>query len=131
VDGIKQLTDLQMAVMSAVWRRGEATTTQVHAALEEERQLALTTVSTILSRLEKYGLLTHRTEGRQYVYRALVSQNEVRRSRITEVIDQFFQGSPADLVYHLISESEVTDDELEKILALIEAREKGGPDDDQ
>ena len=131
MDGIKQLTDLQMAVMSAVWGRGEATTAQVHAALEAERQLALTTVSTILSRLEKYGLLTHRTEGRQYVYRALVSQNEVRRSRITEVIDQFFQGNPADLVYHLISESEVTDDELEKILALIEAREEGDHDDDQ
>jgi len=131
VDGIKMLTDLQMAVMSAVWRRGEATTAQVHAALQEKRQLALTTVSTILSRLEKYGLLTHRTEGRQYVYRALVSQNEVRRSRITEVIDQFFQGNPADLVYHLISESEVTDDELEKILALIEAKEKGDHDDDQ
>jgi predicted transcriptional regulator len=85
----------------------------------------------MLSRLEKYGILAHRTQGRQYVYRPLVSQHEVRRSRLAQVVEQFFRGNPADLVYHLISESEVGDEDLERILALIEAKERERDDDGQ
>jgi len=124
VERIKQLTDLQMAVMNVLWQQGEATVAQVHASLQEKRQLASTTVATVLSRLEKYGMLTHRTEGRQYVYRPLVSRGEVRRSQLTKLIDRFFQGNPADLVYHLINETEVDDEDFERILALIESKEQ-------
>ncbi|MBN1811151.1 MAG: BlaI/MecI/CopY family transcriptional regulator [Anaerolineae bacterium] len=120
---IKQLTDLQMDVMQVLWQQSEATVSQVHAALHEERQLAMTTVATLLSRLEKYGLLTHRAEGRQYVYRPLVSQSEVRRSQLTDLIDQFFHGNPADLVYHLINEAEVDDEDLARLQVLIESKE--------
>jgi BlaI family penicillinase repressor len=123
VDRIKRLTDLQMAIMGVLWQQVEATVTQVHAALQDERDLAPTSVATLLSRLEKYELITHRTSGRQYVYRPLVSQSEVRRSRLTRLIDDFFQGSPADLVYHLISEADVADEDVARILFLIEARE--------
>lgn len=120
---IRQLTNLQMDVMQVLWQQNEATVSQVHAALHEERQLAMTTVATLLSRLEKYGLLTHRTEGRQYVYRPLVSQSEVRRSQLTDLIDQFFHGNPADLVYHLINETEVNEDDLARLQVLIESKE--------
>ena len=119
----RQLTNLQMDVMQVLWEQNEATVSQVHAALHEERQLAMTTVATLLSRLEKYGLLTHRTEGRQYVYRPLVSQSEVRRSQLTDLIDQFFHGNPADLVYHLINEAEVDDEDLAHLQVLIESKE--------
>jgi len=119
----KELTNLQMDVMQVLWEQGEATVSQVHAALQEERKLAPTTVSTLLSRLEKYGLLTHRAEGRHYIYRPLVSESEVRRSHLTELIEQFFHGNPADLVYHLINETEVDDEDLARLQALIESKE--------
>jgi BlaI family penicillinase repressor len=120
----KQLTNLQMDVMQVLWQRGEATVAHVHAALQDERKLAMTTVATLLSRLEKYGLLTHRSEGRQYVYRPLVSQSEVRRSRLTELIDQFFHGNPADLVYHLINEAEIDSEDIAHLQSLIESNEQ-------
>ncbi|MDY6877876.1 MAG: BlaI/MecI/CopY family transcriptional regulator [Chloroflexota bacterium] len=124
MERIKQLTDLQTAVMNVLWQQDEATVAQVHASLQEERQLAFTTVATILSRLEKYGLLAHRTEGRQYVYRPLVSRSEVRRSQLTKLLNRFFQGNPADLVYYLINESAVDDEDIGRILALIESKEE-------
>ncbi len=129
MERIKQLTNLQMAVMNVLWQQGEATVAQVHASLQQEHGLAPTTVATMLSRLEKYGILTHRTQGRQYVYRPLVSQHEARRSRLAQVVDQFFRGNPADLVYHLISEAEVDDEDLERIVALIESKERQENDD--
>ena len=88
----------------------------------------MTTIATLLSRLEKYGLITHRTEGRQYIYLPLVSQSEVRRSRLNALIDHFFQGNPTDLVYHLINESEVTDEDVARIVALIESKERENDD---
>ena len=68
--------------------------------------------------------MQHRTQGRQYVYRLLVSRNEARRSRLAQVVEQFFRGNPADLVYHLLDKSEVDDEDLGRILALIEAKER-------
>jgi predicted transcriptional regulator len=124
----RQLTDLQTAVMQVLWRQGEATVVQVHAALQEKRRLATTTVATLLSRLEKYGFLTHRAEGRQYIYRPLVSQSEVRQSQVAGLIEQLFQGNPADLMCHLINESEVESEDLARIAALIES--KGSEDGD-
>jgi predicted transcriptional regulator len=53
----------------------------------------------------------------------LVSQSEVRRSQLTDLIDQFFHGNPADLVYHLINEAKVDDEDLARLQALIESRE--------
>jgi predicted transcriptional regulator len=120
----RQLTDLQTAVMKVLWQQGEATVVQVHAALQKRRRLAMTTVATLLSRLERYGFLAHRTEGRQYIYRPLVSQSEVRQSQVTGLIDQLFQGNPADLMYHLINESEVENEDLARIVALIESKER-------
>ena len=65
-----QLGDLQLAIMRELWRAGEATVATVHAALQDERGLALTTIATMLSKMEKKGVVEHRSEGRQYVYRA-------------------------------------------------------------
>lgn len=96
----------------------------VQEALQGQRDLAATTIATILTRLEKQGLVAHRKEGRQYVYRALVSESEVRRSTVSDVVLHLFHGDPAELVSHLLSEFEMGADDLAQVKALIEAREK-------
>ena len=68
-----QLTDLQLALLRVLWTRGEATVTEMVEALRPERDLAPTTVATLLSRLEKRRVVSHSTRARQYVYRARVS----------------------------------------------------------
>ena len=120
----KRLTDLQMAVMEVLWQQEEATAAQVHDSLQESRQLAFTTVATMLSRLDKYGLVTHRVEGRQYVYRPLLSRQQVCHRQLSTLIDRFFRGNPADLAYHLLDEGEVSPDDLERLLVLIESRKE-------
>ena len=118
-----QLSELQMAVMRILWQRSEATVNQVHAALQPERALAPTTVATVLSRLEKKGIIIHRTEARQYVYRPLVSKHEVRRSRVADLVKQLFQGDPAALIRHLLKHSEISPADLKQVKALIVSKE--------
>ncbi|MEQ8329895.1 MAG: BlaI/MecI/CopY family transcriptional regulator [Longimicrobiales bacterium] len=122
------LTELQLAILQVLWDRGEASTQDVQEALQDERGLAVTTVATLLSRLEKKGVLTHRREGRQYVYRALVTQAEVRRSKVRALTENLFGGDPAALMTHLVRADEVDADELARIRALIDEAEAAGGD---
>ena len=71
------LTELQIDLMDVLWERDEATAAEVCEALSTTRGLALSTVSTLLTRLEKKGVVTHRKEGRQHIYRATVSRGDV------------------------------------------------------
>ena len=116
------LSPLQLAVLRTVWQRGEATVAEVHAALEPERRLASTTVATLLTRLEKRGFLTHRMEGRQFIYRSTISELEVRRSMVSELTRTLFQGDPAALVSHLIKTEDIRPGDLERVRALLAAR---------
>ena len=113
------LTELQLAILQVLWEDGEATTQAIHARLTEERGLALTTVATILSRLEKRGVLAHRKEGRQYVFRPLVTRPEVRRSKIRELMETLFEGDAAALVHHLVRSEETAPEDLARIKAMI------------
>jgi len=108
------LSDLQIAVMRVLWEHGERSVTDVAATLGEERGLKYTTVATLLTRLEKRGVVRPRREGRQLVYRALVSEPQVRRSMVAELIDSLFGGNAQELVAHLVSESEIARGDLER-----------------
>lgn len=125
----KQLGDLQIAIMRALWRLEEGTVSQVHSALTEERDLAPTTIATVLSRLEKGGLIAHTTESRQYVYRPIVSKREFLRSAVSDLVEKLFQGDPAALVSHLLKESDIAAGDLQRVKAMIEVKEKQEGDD--
>ena len=109
------LGDLQHAIMSVLWARGEATTSDVHEALREERGLALTTIATMLRKMEDKGIVAHRSEGRQFVYRPTVSEDQVRRSMVGELVERLFGGDPKALVAHLVSENEIDAGELDEL----------------
>jgi BlaI family transcriptional regulator, penicillinase repressor len=114
-----KLDELQIAVMQVLWKLGESTVTQVQEALREDRDLAITTIGTILSRLEKKGAVKHRTEGKKYIYMATVSEADTRQSMVSGLINQMFQGKTSSLVNHLLKESEFDASELEQLQQLL------------
>jgi BlaI family penicillinase repressor len=121
------LTELQLALMRALWERGEATVVEVQEALAPTRPLAQSTVATLLSRLEKKGLLSHRVDGRQYIYRPAASEADVKRSMVgqfAELAEGLFQGDVAALVSHLLLAQDVAPGDLARVRALVEARER-------
>ncbi len=121
-----ELSELQLAVMRVLWQKSRATVAEVQEALEPERGLALTTVATVLTRLEKAHLVAHRPAGRHYVYRPLVSEEEVRRSMVSALAERLFEGDVAALVSHLVSAREIEPGDLARVRKLIEAKEREG-----
>jgi BlaI family transcriptional regulator, penicillinase repressor len=121
------LTDLQLAIVRVLWERGECTVAMTQAALLPERPLAQTTVATILTRLEKRGVVAHRPNGRQFVYRALVTEGDVRLSMVRSLTDMLFGGSSAALINHVLLDRGVTEQEfgeLRRIVAAAGERER-------
>ena len=126
-----QLSDLQLGLLRILWDCGEATALEVHTALvEQDRGLAPTTVSTMLSRLEKKGAVVHRREGRQFIYRALVCEVDVRRSMLSRVTDSFFGGDVSALVSHLVEGRGVDPDDVARLQQLLAERSGGAEEQD-
>jgi len=119
----QKLGDLQLAILRVLWARGEATVSEVHEALEDERGLAPTTIATMLTKMEKKGVVEHRSEGRRFVYLPQVSEGEVQRSMVATLTSQLFQGDVSALVNHLLSEHPISARELGELRGLIAARE--------
>ena len=122
------LGDLQHAIMAVLWTRGEATTAEVHEALREERGLAFTTIATMLRKMEDKGVVTHRADGRQFVYRPTVSEDQVRRSMVGELVERLFGGDPKALVAHLVSENEIDPGELAALKRRVGSGRRRGRD---
>lgn len=123
MDESHHLGDLQLAIMRTLWNGGEASVAEVHEALEPERGLALTTIATMLAKMEKKGVVEHRADGRRFIYRPTVSEGQVRRSMVSDLTSQLFRGDVYALVNHLLSEHEIDSRELDRLRGLIAARE--------
>ena len=119
-----QLADLQYAIMRVLWRDGEASVAHVHEVLGSDKERALTTIATMLAKMEKKGVVDHRAEGRRFIYRPTVSEGQVRRSMVTDLTSQLFRGDAFALVNHLLSEHEIDARELDQLRGLIAAKEK-------
>jgi predicted transcriptional regulator len=123
------LTDLQLAILRVLWDRGSATASDITDALKSSRGLAQQTIATILSRLERRGIVQHETRQRQYIYSAVLSEPDARRTMLAELTDRVFEGDVAALVSQLLSAREMSAGDLARVKALISAHEvtRGSP----
>ena len=116
----RPLTRHELEIMDVVWRAGEATVQEVCDALS--RPLAYTTVMTTLSVLHsRKAVLERSKQGRAFVYRPLVSRQEVSHSLLHDLRSVLFGESLPSLVLKLVDDQSVS---REDIVALREALEK-------
>jgi predicted transcriptional regulator len=116
---VHRLGDLQLRIMQILWTRQQATVAEVHATLAGERDLAYTTIATMLRKMEARGLVKHRLDGRSFVYRAAVAEDAVSQGMADHLVDRLFEGSLSDMVHHLLTTREVSHEELSKLEKMI------------
>src|SRR2546429_5767889 len=125
-----QSTGLQRAILRGRGDRGEATVQDIWEALHAERGLAQTTVATMLSRLERRGVVTRRAppESRQYHYRAAVTEREVQHSMVGELTERLVDGDVTALVQHLLTAQDLSPGDIARIRDMIERVETNAPE---
>jgi predicted transcriptional regulator len=119
-----QLGDLQYAIMQVLWETGQAAVSDVHRALLAERGLAPTTIATMLVKMEKKGIVRHRTEGRKFIYEPKITSSQVAESMIGHVAARLFGGDVTALVSHLLSTQDIDAEELQRLKRDIARREQ-------
>ena len=124
-----ELTELQIDILRVLWERGEASVAEVCEALLPARDLAQTTVATLLTRLERRGVVTRRAEQRTYIYRAEVSEHDVRESMVGGLTERMFAGDVTALVNHLLASQEVAPGDLARLRAMIDEIEERGEEE--
>src|SRR5918996_5809341 len=120
------LTRRERQIMDILYRRGRATAAEV---LEElPGQTSYSTVRTQLRVLEEKGHVRHEEEGLRYVYLPAVARHAARKSALRPLVDTFFDGWAEKVVGALLGGegARVSDEELERIAALVAKAKKGG-----
>jgi BlaI family transcriptional regulator, penicillinase repressor len=119
------LASLQLAIMRILWHRGEATVAEVRDLLATEgRDLAYTTIATMLAKMERKGQVCHRAAGKAFVYQPALVQEQVSRSMVTDLAERLFGGDVTQMVSHLLDGCEVSAAELVRLKALIKKKEQ-------
>ena len=119
-----QLGDLQLAIMRVLWTRGTASASEVHQTLLPERGLAVTTIKTMLRKMEERKLVSHRAKGRQFIYRPRIAESDVREGMVGDLVQRMFRGDSAALVNHLIEAGDIDAGELDELRARLAKRRK-------
>jgi predicted transcriptional regulator len=117
-------TDRELDIMAVLWDRGSATVTEMRERIPDE--LAYTTVLTVLRTLEEKGHVGHRDEGKAHRYFPLVERRVAGRSALTRLIETVFNGSPELLLTQLVSDKELSEEQLKRLRRLMDARLKSG-----
>lgn len=123
-ESIDDLGELQKAVMEAVWELGEGTVQQVRDRLDREPQPAYTTILSVMQKLEKAGWLSHRPEGRSYVYLPTKSRDEAGSSTLRTFIDRAFRGDPLLLFQRLLDDKGLSERDLSEIKRMIDQKRR-------
>lgn len=118
--GDVKLSDQQYQLMQALWHLKDGSAKAVHHQLAH-LGLAHTTVATILTRLEKRGVLSSRTEGRERIYTPLISESDARRSMVSSLVGTLFKGDDKQLLAHLVKETDLESGDLEDIQKMLAA----------
>src|SRR3954468_2901564 len=106
--------------MKALRQVGEGGVADVLAALAADgKELAPTTVATLLQRLSKQGWVKHRKNGRQFLYRARVNEKQAAQGMLQRVLKSFFHGKISALTAQLLESEQVTAQDLEELQALL------------
>jgi BlaI family transcriptional regulator, penicillinase repressor len=121
------LTPLELEIMTVLWDTGPAGVQAVQSRLQE-RELAYTTVQTMLNILHRKGKVKRTLKDRAYVYRAVLSRPRVVRQAVSQVIERFFGGSADRLVLNLVKTRQLTPDSLARIQKELKEEESHGDD---
>ena len=119
------LTEFEQRIMNILWTKKEASVREATEILSLDKPVAYTTVLTMFKILKEKGYVAYRKQGKAFIYHAVVNQKEARKSALSKLIDQLFNGSPEILAQHLMEENDVDLSELKALREKIEGMKEG------
>lgn len=118
-------TPAELRLLDVLWRLGEGTIDDILEASEESPPPNYKTVQTILRIMEGKKLVTHRVNGRAFVFRPRVQRDDVNRLSVRSLLTRHFAGSPSDLLLNLLEDEHIDAAELKAMEEAIHRYRQG------
>jgi predicted transcriptional regulator len=118
------LTPQELAIMKVVWSLETATVRDIYEQLRESRDVAYTTVLTMMKILEQKGYVKKTRADRAFVYRPTRPRQQVLGGMVREFIDRVFDGASRPMLLHLVKETKLSEKERKALLRAIEEVEE-------
>lgn len=122
------LTPLELEIMNVLWETGPANVQAVQKSLK--RELAYTTVQTMLNILQRKGRVKRSMRDRAYVYQPTISRKKALSETVSDVVEKLFGGSAESLVMSLVDAKRLTPEKLARLKKLVEQSQGGGDEND-
>jgi predicted transcriptional regulator len=111
----RPLTELQQAILELIWSKESATSEEIRSALGSRYPLKDSSVRTLLRRLEARGFVTHRVDGKVFVYRARMLARSIAARAVQQIIDRFCAGSVEQFLVGMVDEKVLPMREIERL----------------
>jgi predicted transcriptional regulator len=119
----KHPTELELEILKVLWREPRVPVRHVRDALSKGRDLAYTSVMTVMNIMVDKGYLKRVKDGNGYVYEPIITRESTTRHMLRDTVNRLFDGSVSAAMVHLLDESELNDGEMKELRKLI--RRKG------
>ena len=124
-DTLPELSPLELDIMNVMWDLGECTSAQVIAEYRKKRELANTTIRTVLANIRKKGYVEVVASVEPRIrFRAKVSKQSVARRSVKQMLSSLFGGSTREAIAFLMKEENIDPSELEEIRRMIDEYEE-------
>ena len=117
-------TELELEILKVLWETGPAPVRTIRDALAARRALAYTSVMTMLNIMTDKGYVRRTKSGNSYVYRPVLNREKTMNRMLGDLVDRLFEGSAATAAVQLLETSDLDDEELKALRALIRRKTK-------
>ena len=119
-------TERELEILKILWERGQASVREVYEQMSRSAPIVQNTVQAFLRTMEEKGLVTHRTEGRTFIYEPVPRRDETKNRLVSRMLQRVFDGAIDQLVQSALSLRQPTRQELQKLEELIERAKSRG-----
>jgi len=122
----RMFTNAEMQFMKVLWEKGEATPDEISDALAGiGRNLTYGTIRNMLVVMIEKGYVARRKRSKVYLYRAVVGEEEAKKTMLQDMLTRVFDGSESSMVATLLSAKDVRENELDEIRRLVDEEKEG------
>ena len=120
-----QPTEAELEILQILWQKQPASVKVIHEILSQKKAVSYTTVLTQVQRLyDKKEILSRTKEGKTYLYRVLVDENQVQNNLLNRLVKGAFRGSSMDMVLHALGREKASLEDIEALEAWLQAQKK-------
>lgn len=121
---LPQISDAEFEVMDIIWKYAPISTNEITDRLAKTKNWSPKTIYTMLSRLEKKGVIVHEKESRVFVYTPCVKKDDYLAAGSRTLADRFFDGAMKQMVVSFLDQKDLTPEELDELQSILDKKRR-------